>query len=115
MIINYPLVYDGLMTCNKCNLGKNFPSSRITYQIITYPKFLFILFDLRSYEQLKKNKNLLQKFFVEKLKLTEKDFYNLNGCVSCPSYNHFMFFINNLDISDYFEESEKKNYYYNYT
>ena len=51
---------------------------------------------------------MLQKFFIEKLNLTEKDFYNLNGCVSCPSYNHLTFFINNLDISDYFEESEKK-------
>ena len=113
MIINYSLVYDGLMTCNKYNLGKNFPTSRITYQIITYPKFLFILFDLRSYEQLKKNKNLLQKFFLEKLNLTEKDFYNLKGCVTCPSYNHFTLFINNLDISFDFEELEnKKNYYY---
>ena len=59
MIINYSLVYEGLMTFNNCILGKNFPTSIKTYQIINYPKFLFILFDLRSYEQLKKNKKLL--------------------------------------------------------
>ena len=41
---------------------------------------------------------MLQIFFIEKLNLTEKDFDNLNGCVSCQSYNHFTFFINDLDI-----------------
>ena len=47
--IQYSLVYDGLTPCNKCNLGNNFPTCRILYQIISYPKFLFVLFDLRSF------------------------------------------------------------------
>ena len=37
----------------------------------------------------------------------------MKGCVTFPSHNHFTFLINNLDISDFFEELEnKKNYYY---
>ena len=56
--ISYSLVYDGLTPCDKCNLGNNFPTSRIIYEIISYPKFLFILFDMRSYEQLKRKKSL---------------------------------------------------------
>ena len=92
--IHYSLVYDGLTPCNKCNLGSNFPTRRILYQIISYPKFLFILFDLRSYLQLKEKNNLIKKLYIENLRLTEKDRYDLKGCITCPSYNHFTLFIN---------------------
>ena len=56
MNIYYSLVYDGLATFNICNLGDNFPTARITYQIINYPQFLFVLFDMRSYHRLKQKK-----------------------------------------------------------
>ena len=98
MNLQYTLVYDELMVCERCNLGKNFPSSRITYQILNYPQFLFILFDLRSYNQLLQNKEALKKIFREQLKFTDKDNYILKGCVTSPSYNHFTFYINKLKI-----------------
>ena len=111
--ISYSLVYDGLMPCDKCNLGNNFPTSRIIYEIISYPKFLFILFDMRSYEQLKRKKELMKNLFIENLRFTEKDLYKLKGCITCPSYNHFTLFINKLDIKNEINELEKnKNYYY---
>ena len=51
--IYYSLVHEGLMPSNKCKLGINFPSARITYEILNYPKFLFVLFDMSSYQHLK--------------------------------------------------------------
>ena len=49
--------------------------------------------------------------FTEDLKLTEKDYYKLKGCVTCPGYNHFNIFINKLIIKDVSNELElNKNY-----
>ena len=111
MNIYYSLVYDGLATCNICNLGDNFPTARITYQIVNYPQFLFVLFDMRSYHGLKQKKELIKKMFTEDLKLTEKDYYKLKGCVTCPGYNHFNIFINKLIIKNESNELElNKNY-----
>ena len=111
--IYYSLVYDGLMPCNDCNLWNNFPTARITYQIISYPHFLFILFDMRSYQHLKQKRDLIKKLFIEDLKLTENDQYKLKGCITCPGYNHFTMFINKLTIKDINNELElNKNYYY---
>ena len=113
MNIYYSLVYDGLMPCNNCNLGNNFPTARITYQIISYPNFLFILFDMRSYQHLKQKRDLIKKLIIEDLKLTENDQYKLKGCITCPWYNHFTMFINKLTIKDINNELElNKNYYY---
>ena len=76
---------------------------------------MFILFDLRSYNQLSQNKEALKKMFREQLKFTDKDNYILKGCVTSPSYNHFTFYINKLKINDNFGELElNKNYYYYY-
>ena len=67
-IILYNLIYEDLTKCKKYNLGKNYYSScRIFYNIINFHKYLLILFDLRSYYQLKVNyryiKNLLTQIF----------------------------------------------------
>ena len=78
-ILQYSLVFDELMVCYTCNLGKNFPSSRISYQILNYPKFLFILFDIRSYNQLLNNKELVRKLYIEYLNFTETDKYILKN------------------------------------
>ena len=100
------------MVCYKCNLGKNFSSSRISYQILNYPKFLFILFDNSSYNQLLNNKELVRKLYIEYLNFTETDKYILKGCVTSPSYNHFTFFINKIKIKDIIDELELNNNYY---
>ena len=107
LTISYSLVYNGLIPYDKFNLGNNFPTSRIIYEIISYPKFLFILFDMRSYEQLKRKKELMKNLFIENLRFTEKDLYKLKGCITCPSYNHFTLFINKLDIKNEINELEK--------
>ena len=101
------------MICDKCNLGSNFPTSRVSYKIINYPKFLFVLFDFRSYYQLDQTQEALKKLYIENLNITEKDRYFLKGCVTSPSYNHFTFFINKLNMKDNINDLElEKNYYY---
>ena len=111
--IYYSLVYEGLMPCNKCKLGINFPSARITYEIVNYPKFLFVLFDMRSYQHLKLKKDLIKKLCLENINLTENDHYKLKCSITCPSYNHFTIFINKLNSKVINNELElNKNYYY---
>ena len=102
-----------MTNCEKCNLGDNFPTCNIFYTVSNYPKFLFVLFDLRSYSQLKLNYKEICKLLVEEINFTDKDKYVLKGCVTSPSHNHFTFYINNLNIKDELEEiNNNKNYYY---
>lgn len=108
--VKYVIIVKNLM---KLNFGDNFNTCRIYYNITKYPKYLFILFDLRSYHQLKLHYNFIKKLLAKDISFTNRDQYKLKGCVTVPGNNHFTFFINNLDIKDKPNALEKnKNYYF---
>ena len=93
-------------------MGDNFHTCRIYYNITKYPKYLFVLFDLPSYSQLKLHYNLIKNLLAKDIVFTDRDKYKLKGYVTAPGNNLFTFYINQLDIMDKSVELEKKNYYY---
>ena len=97
-ILNYSFVLDGLCVCEKCNYGPNLPTCRINYKIIQYPQFLLVLFDFRSYNELKENLDNIKRFFVDTLVFSENDKYNFIGCITSPCYNHFTFYLNKINL-----------------
>ena len=112
-ILSYNLIFNGLTNCENCNLGDNFPTCNIFYTVSNYPNFIFILFDLPSYSQMKINYKEICKLLVEEIIFTDKDKYILKGCITSPYHNHFTFYINNLYIKDELEEINNNiNYYY---
>ena len=68
----YNMIYEGLTNCKKCNLGENYPTCRIFYNITKFPKYLFILFDQRSYSQLKVNYEYIKNLLMPYISFTEK-------------------------------------------
>ena len=89
--VNVSLVYDGLMSCDKCNFGKVYPTSRIYYYIDQYPEFIFILLDLGSHMKLLANKHKIIKLTKNELKFSDVNIYNLSGVIMSPKSNHFTF------------------------
>ena len=88
LILNYSLILS-YETCELCNLGKNFPTCQINYEIISYPHFLIILYDFDSYLQLKLNLIDIKRLFLDTIEFSDANKYNLKGVVTCPSDNHF--------------------------
>ena len=63
-ILSYNLIFNGLTNCENCNLGDNFPTCNIFYTVSNYPNFMFILFDLPSYSQMKINYKEIYNFII---------------------------------------------------
>ena len=73
---------------------KNFPTNQINYEIMSYPHFLIILYDL----QLKLNLVDIKRLFVESIDFTPENKYILRGVVTCPSDDHFTCYIDKLNL-----------------
>jgi len=111
-IISFKLIFNGLISCDKCKLGEEFPTCNIYYNITNYPQFLFVLFDLNSYSNLKINRNEINKLLKDELDFNDINKYTLKGCVTSPYHNHFTFYINRLYIQNVPNELVNgKNYY----
>ena len=61
---------------------------KIKYNIISYPEFIFILFDFQ-YSELNKFNDQNFKLIEEKLVLNINTEYKLSGIIAAPSYNHY--------------------------
>ena len=61
---------------------------KIKYNIISYPEFIFILFDFQ-YSELNKFKDQNFKLIEEKLVLNINTEYKLSGIIATPSFNHY--------------------------
>ena len=112
-ILSYSLIYDGLTNCEICKLGENTTSCRIYYNIINYPKYLFILFDFSSYTQILKNEIYIKNLLVPNIEFKNTIKYRLKGCITAPYANHFTFIIYNLDTNNIPNNLIRHhNYYY---
>ena len=112
-IFSYSLIYDGLTNCEICNLGENTPSCRIYYNIINYPKYLFILFDFSSYTQILKNEIYIKNLLVPNIEFKNTIKYRLKRYITAPYANHFTFIIYNLDTNNIPNNLIRHhNYYY---
>lgn len=112
-ILTYSLIFDGLTKCDFCNFDDNLLTCRISYEIVEYPKFLFVIFDLGSYEIILNNAFYIKKLLVDRISFTKNDNYYLKGIITAPYHNHFTFYINHLNIESNLGDLElNKNYYY---
>ena len=77
-----------------CDCRKNLPKSedvlclKIKYNIISYPLFIFLLFDF-EYPELSSFENNIFKLVEEKLVLNFKEEYKLLGLIAVPKRNHY--------------------------
>ena len=86
-------------------------SPKIKYNIISYPQFLFLIFDFQ-HPQLKNKKEQIFKLIVDHLVLNINAEYKLSGIIAAPSYNHYNTIIFNplgRSINKYFTPN---NIYY---
>ena len=85
---------------------------KIKYNIISYPIFIFFLFDFQ-YPELSSFKNNIYKLVEEKVVLNLKEEYKLLGLIAVPKRNHYNTIIFNpigQNIINKFTQNKK--YYY---
>ena len=73
--------------CRK-NSKEDVLCAKIKYNILSYPKILFVLFDM-AFSDLMKYKDAIFKLVEEKIILNFNVEYKLAGIISCPYYNHY--------------------------
>ena len=61
---------------------------KIKYNLLSYPEFLFLLFDFQ-YTELEIYKSQIYKLVEEKFTLNIKVEYKLIGMIAAPSINHY--------------------------
>ena len=77
-----------------CECRKNVPKNedvlclKIKYNIISYPQFLFFIFDFQ-YSELINNKDQIFKLIEDYLVLNINAEYKLSGIIAAPSHNHY--------------------------
>ena len=85
--------------------------TKVKYNIVEYPKFMFLLFDMQ-YNELNMYKNDILNIVEDKIILNIKVEYNLVGIIAAPKANHFNCIIFNplgKTIDPYFKSN---NIYY---
>ena len=83
---------------------KMYYGTKTKYNIISYPKILFVLFDM-TFSDLQNYKDIIFKLVEEKIILNFNVEYKLSGIISCPYYNHYNSIIFNplgSNIDQYF-------------
>ncbi len=81
--------------------------TKVKYNIVEYPKFMFLLFDMQ-YNELNMYKNDILNIVEDKIILNIKVEYNLVGIIAAPKANHFNCIIFNplgKTIDPYFKSS----------
>ena len=84
--------------------------AKIKYNIFSYPKTLFVLFDM-AFSDLIKYKDVIFKLVEEKIILNFNVEYKLAGIISCPYYNHCNAFIFN-PIGSNIDQNFTSNFIY---
>ena len=83
--------------CPKSQISDQiFTKCYVSYNVLSYPKILFILFNL-NYNELSDNKNIIVNFAKLNYILEHKIDHSLMGIISSPSSIHFTYFIINFE------------------
>ena len=83
----YKEIYTYDCDCRKGS-SEDILCTKVKYNIISYPKILFVLFDM-NYKDLYENKNQIFKLIEENIILNINVEYKLTGIIGCPSFNHY--------------------------
>ena len=89
--------------CRK-NSNEDVLCTKTKYNIISYPKILFVLFDM-AFSDLQNYKDSIFKLVEEKIILNFNVEQKLSGIISCPYYNYYNTIIFNplgSNIDQYF-------------
>ncbi len=106
----YKEIYSYACECRK-DKKEDVLCLKIKYNILNFPKFLFILFDFQ-YSELSKYKEKIYKLLEDKIILMLRTEYKLIGLINAPSINHYNTIIFNplgRSINKYFTPN---NIYY---
>jgi len=87
LLKRYKELYTYDCECRK-NSKEDVLCAKIKYNILSYPKILFVLFDM-TFSDLTNYKDNIFKLVEEKIILNFNVEYKLSGIISCPSYNHY--------------------------
>ena len=87
LVENYKEIYSYDCECQNNRIEK-LCCVKIKYNIVKYPDFLFVLFDL-NYDSLVKNKEYIVLICESKILLNINIEYELKSAICCPFRNHF--------------------------
>ena len=110
LLSKYKEIYSYACECRKNN-KEDVLCVKIKYNIVSYPVFLFILFDFQ-YSELYKHKENIYKLVEDKITLNTRITYKLIALICAPSSNHYNTIIFNpigLTINSHFTPN---NIYY---
>ena len=110
LLDKYKEIHSYACDCRK-NSKEDVLCLKIKYNIMSYPVFLFLLFDFQ-YSELVKYKDNIYKLLDDKIALNIKIDYKLIGLIAAPSKNHYNTIIFNplgSTINSYFSSN---NIYY---
>lgn len=87
LLSKYKEIYTYDCECRKNN-NEDVLCVKLKYNIVSYPIFIFILFDFQ-YSDLVKNKNNIFKLIGDNIILNIKAEYRIVGIICAPTINHF--------------------------
>ena len=87
ILSKYKEIYSYAYECRK-DKKEDVLCLKIKYNILNFPKFLFILFDFQ-YSELSKYKEKIYKLLEDKIILMLRSKYKLIGLINAPSINHY--------------------------
>ena len=112
-ILTYKLIMEGYSSCRKCKLAEDIKTANISYKIVQNPNFLFVLYDMKSYIDLKNFIIQIKLLSKKTIKFSDSEIYDLIGFVATTGTNHFTYFINKINLNNIPDNlSLNKKYYY---
>ena len=108
LLKRYKELYTYDCECRK-NSNEDLLCTKTKYNIISYPKILFVLFDM-AFSDLLNYKDSIFKLVEEKNNIFNVE-YKLSGIISCPYYNHYNTIIFNPLVSN-IDQYFTSNYIY---
>ena len=108
-LTKYKEIYSYACECRKNN--EDVLCQKIKYNILSYPNFIFLLFDFQ-FSDLYKFRDQIFKLIEEKLVLNSYIEYKLSGIIAAPSYNHYSTIIFNPMGSTINSHFTPNNIYY---
>ena len=106
LLLKYKEKYTYDCECRR-NKGEDVLCTRVKYNIVEYPKFMFLLFDFQ-FDELIKFKSDIFSIIEDKIILNINVEYNLVGIIAAPKANHFNCIIFNpfgITVDPYFKSN----------
>ena len=110
IILNIIQSNEGYGYCNKCNC--NLETCYNNFEIINYSKYIFVVFDVLSFNELNYNKKDIIRLTNFEIYFKEEIKYNLSSIIACPYGVHYTSIIIKYDGDEYEGLLKKNRNYY---